>query len=256
MLRTPSGLKYFLSGKGPQTVICHPSLGLGRFLFYRLIPPLSRQYTVITYDPRGIGENEALEPDLGAWVDDVGELMGIVTGPCHLMGVSLGTWVMSRAAVRWPERVAGLILMGTTPGFASGETMVQARREELGRVTMEQFARTYADGTLTEYADPEVKEQLFDDLKQRDAAKYLKAMAEIYLVDNRSAFAAIAAQTLIIAGAKDERTPPRMADEAGELIAHSTVRVLPNAGHLALLDQPERVQELVEAFLASREIDD
>jgi len=97
MERTNRGLKYFVLGDGPEALICHPSLGLGRFLFYRLIPPLSRQFTVISYDPRGIGDNAQLEPALDAWVDDVGDLMELMGKPAYLMGVSLGTWVMARA---------------------------------------------------------------------------------------------------------------------------------------------------------------
>ena len=66
MLRTKQGLKYFAMGDGPEAVVCHPSLGLGRFLFYRLVPPLSRRYRVVTYDPRGVGENAAFAPELDA----------------------------------------------------------------------------------------------------------------------------------------------------------------------------------------------
>lgn len=256
VLRSASGLKYFEMGKGSQTIIFHPSLGLGRFLFYRMIPPLSRQYRVVAFDPRGFGDNGALDPNLEDWVADVGALMAAASGPCHLIGVSLGTWVMSRAAVRWPERVGRLVLMGTTPGFTGGVEAVAARRRTFEETTMDAFARDYAQSTLTRFADAEVVEQLVEDLKRADPDKYLEAMAAIYLVDNRSIFDQVSAPTLIIAGALDKRTPPTAAEQAARLIPGSSLRVLPNAGHLALLDQPLRVQELVEAFFNGVETDD
>ncbi|PSR22268.1 MAG: alpha/beta hydrolase [Sulfobacillus acidophilus] len=245
-----------MAGDGPEAVICHPSLGLGRFLFYRLIPPLSRHYTVISYDPRGVGENQALEPNLEDWVKDVGDLMALAQKPCHLVGVSLGTWVMARAAVRWPDAVRRLVLIGATPGFADGKALVESRRQQLAQTSMAEFARQYASQTLTAFAEEEVKEQLTADLQTQSAEAYLKAMAEIYFVDNVSTYAAVQTPTLVLVGSQDERTPPDRADAVAELLGHGSVRVVANAGHLALLDQPRRVAELIEEFLASGVVDD
>ncbi len=255
MLRTQNGVKYFSMGDGPEAVICHPSLGLGRFLFYRLLPVLSRHYRVVTYDPRGVGENAALEPDLEAWVGDVGDLLNEVDRPAHLLGVSLGTWVMARAAVRWPDKIRRLVLIGATPGFQDGETAVEQRRQELAAIPMDEFSRRYADATLTPFADPEVKEQLVADMRTMDADNYLQAMAAIYLASNRRVFQELTHDTLFVVGNHDTRTSPRMADEAAHLTSRGRVHVVPDAGHLALLDQPQRVQELIEAFLAAGRVE-
>lgn len=251
MERTPSGLKYFVMGDGPYAVICHPSLGLGRFLFSRLLPPLSRDYQVFAYDPRGVGENREMEPSLDAWVLDVGELMDIADRPVHLIGVSLGTWVMARVAARWPERVGRLVLMGTTPGFDEGAQQVEARRQELTNLGMDAYARQYAEATLLARVDSEVREQLMEDLKSTDVASYLQAMAAIYLVGNQKVFPRISCDTLIMNGSLDRRTTPLQADLAQALIPHSQVRILPEAGHLALLDQPGRVEDVIREFLAT-----
>lgn len=256
MERTVGGLKYFAMGDGPEAVICHPSLGLGRFLFYRLILGLSRHFRVMSYDPRGIGENAALAPDLEAWVEDVGDLMTLAGTRCHLIGVSLGTWVMSRAAVRWPDRTGRLVMMGTTPGFSNGASLVDARRRELATISMADFAQQYADATLTRFADSDIKQQLVMDLRGADADKYLASMAAIYLTDNTAVFEAVKAETLVVVGSLDARTPPQMADRAAQLIPESAVRIIPDAGHLALLDQPIRVQELIESFLRTGTIND
>ncbi len=256
MLRTENGLKYCMTGDGPQAVICHPSLGLGRFLFYRLIPPLSRHYTVISYDPRGVGENQVFEPDLEAWVNDVGDLMALAQKPCHLVGVSLGTWVMARAAARWPNSVSRLVLIGATPGFADGKAAIESRRQQLAEMPMTEFARQYASQTLTAFAAEEVQEQLAADLQTQSPQAYLKAMSAIYLEDNVSTFAAVQAPTLVLVGSQDGRTPPTMADAAADLLPRGSVRVVANAGHLALLDQPRRVAELIEEFLQTGIVDD
>lgn len=146
--RTSEGIKYWVMGDGPEAVFCHPSLGLGRFLFHRLIPPLSRHYTVVTWDPRGIGDNAGYVPRLTDWVKDVVSMMDEVGKPAHLIGVSLGTWVMPRVALARPEAVQKLVMIGATPGFAGGEEQVAARRQEIEQMGMAAFARQYAEGTL------------------------------------------------------------------------------------------------------------
>lgn len=256
MQRTQSGVKYFQMGDGPEAVICHPSLGLGRFLFYRLIPPLARRYRVMVLDPRGIGENARFEPTLENWVNDVGDLLTEAARPTHLVGVSLGTWVMARAQIRWPEAVHRLVLMSTTPGFADGLAAVEARRKQLAEATMESFARQYAADTLREHTDREILEQLVADMRTVDPGQYLQAMEAIYGTDNREVFRQVTAETLIVAGSNDTRTPPRMADQAAALIPASQVRILPDAGHLVLLDQPRRVEALVLRFLADGRLED
>lgn len=256
MDRADSGLKYFTMGNGSQVVICHPSLGMGRFLFNRLIPPLSRRYTVISYDPRGVGDNAHLAPTMDGWVEDVHQLLEMVGKPAHLVGVSLGTWVMARVAANWPFLVERLVLMGTTPGFADGRAVLEARTQELQNISMQQFARWYVSNTLSSDVDAEIQEQMVIELASVDPEQYLKAMQAIYLEDNRSVFPQVKVPTLILVGSQDLRTPPAMADEADGLIPGSTVHVIPNAGHLALLDQPLRVWHILESYLQFGTIDD
>lgn len=257
MLHSGAGLKYLSLGNGPDAVVCHPSLGVGRFLFHRLQPILARHFTVITYDPRGIGDNADFTPSLDDWVNDVGDLMdasGCAT--VHLVGVSLGCWVMARAAAKWPERSGRMVLMGATVGFANGAQAVAERRADLQGRSMEEFARSYVDSTLMDTVEPEVKELLVAEMQLVDPAKYLAAMQAIYLQSNEEAFAQVPCQTLILAGTRDVRTPPKEADRVAEIIPHAQVRAIPKAGHLALLDQPTRVAEWVERFLLRGQTDD
>lgn len=254
MERTSRGLKYRVTGQGEETIIFHPSLGMGRFLFYRLIPPLSRHFRVISYDPRGIGENRELAPLLEEWVQDVGDLVDMVSGPVHLVGVSLGTWVMARAARAWPERVAKLVLMGTTVGFSRGAEAVSERRDQLSQLSMPEFARLYVAQTFTPPIESEYEAQFLDELSAVSKEQYLASMEAIYLTDNRAVFSDLKVPTLILVGSRDERTTPQMADSVAALIEGSQVYVIPRAGHLALVEYPTRVEELIESFLLNGEL--
>lgn len=251
-MKAPNGLIYYRQGQGQETLLLHPSLGLGRFLFHRLTPLLSPLFSIITWDPRGIGDQRAVMPSLDGWIADVQTLLELVEGPVHLLGVSLGTWVMGRVAAQSVERVASLVLIGSTLGFSDGAAEVSARRQQLKEIGMAEFGRQYAAATLWHETQPEVRENLAMELAAVQPESYLASMEAIYTEENAEVFKGIACPTLILVGAADRRTPPGDADRVAETVVHSEVCVIPRAGHLAVLDQPKRVADVVSQFCRSR----
>jgi pimeloyl-ACP methyl ester carboxylesterase len=57
--------------------------------------------------------------------------------------------------------------------------------------------------------------------------------------------------TLLIWGDKDSFGPPSLAKEMAQSIPHAHAEVVPDAGHLAWLDQPDTVATLIANFLRS-----
>jgi len=241
-VQTVRGITYHAFGNGEFAVLAHPSLGLGQFLFHRIRPALSREYSVVLWDPRGVGDNGHVFPTLDDWVGDTIDILRETDKPVHLMGVSLGSWVMSRVAALNPGGlVRSLTLIGTTRGFDNAEEELRSRRLQLQNMSMMEFARNYAELTLTKYALPEVKENLILEMGQVDKEKYLQAMQAFYAVRNEEVFRQVKVPTLIMVGVEDVRTPPEEADEVQKLIDGSELKALPRCGHLAVLDQPQRV---------------
>jgi pimeloyl-ACP methyl ester carboxylesterase len=67
--------------------------------------------------------------------------------------------------------------------------------------------------------------------------------------DSSDLLAAIAAPTLVIVGADDALTPPDEARRMQEAIAGSRLVVIPGAGHIANMEQPEAFSQALGAFL-------
>jgi pimeloyl-ACP methyl ester carboxylesterase len=59
----------------------------------------------------------------------------------------------------------------------------------------------------------------------------------------------VAAPTLLVWGARDALVPPVYAEELASLLARSETVLIPDAGHLPQLQQPELVRDAVLAFL-------
>jgi len=61
----------------------------------------------------------------------------------------------------------------------------------------------------------------------------------------------IAAPTLIIAGETDVLVPPAQAEEMHKSIRGSAISVIPGAGHMAPMEQPQQVSRAIRHFLTT-----
>ena len=57
--------------------------------------------------------------------------------------------------------------------------------------------------------------------------------------------------TLILCGAEDRMTPPKLSEYLQANIPGATLEIVPRAGHMLMLEQPEYVAGLLERFLDS-----
>jgi pimeloyl-ACP methyl ester carboxylesterase len=69
--------------------------------------------------------------------------------------------------------------------------------------------------------------------------------------DSRPTLPKIKVPTLIVVGEGDQITPPDAAREMHEGIGGSKLAVIPRAGHLALLEQPEPVHTALREWAAA-----
>ena len=79
----------------------------------------------------------------------------------------------------------------------------------------------------------------------------LMAMAE--RPDSVPLLSQITCPTQIIVGELDQATPPSDAKLMAEQIPHARLTIIPNAAHLANLEQPETFNQIVSAFALNLE---
>ena len=90
------------------------------------------RFECITYDNRGSGRSGApLRPTSMAELaaDAAGLLRALGVESAHVCGLSMGGMIAQELAIRFPERVRGLVLGGTTPG---GPRAARPTLRELG----------------------------------------------------------------------------------------------------------------------------
>src|SRR6266540_5558788 len=115
-----TSLYYETVGTGPTCLVMHGGLGLDHTLRHPMLDRLGERLRLAYYDHRGNGRSgrPPLETlTMAQPADDADALAGrLGAGPVLVLGWSYGGIVAQELAVRHPERVAGLVLVGTTPG--------------------------------------------------------------------------------------------------------------------------------------------
>src|SRR5690349_21171865 len=98
--------------------------------FYTIAPAVARRTDVVLYDLRGHGRTE--RPLDGYRIEDgVDDLVGVLDAvgieePVHLVANSYGGTIALAAALRRPDRVAGLVLIEAHPAFEGwGDEMIE-----------------------------------------------------------------------------------------------------------------------------------
>jgi pimeloyl-ACP methyl ester carboxylesterase len=242
-------LAYEVHGRdrpGTVVLLTH-GYGASRRMWDHNLPALAECGPTVAWDMRGHGESDAPDDpalysheltlgDMEALLDAVGAKTAV------LIGMSLGGFLSLALNLRRPERVTGLVLVDTGPGFRSREA-----RERWNAWARERADKLEAGGMA---ALPRGSEQRRD--QHVHGAQGLAHAARGMLVQHDAAvfesLARIAVPTLIVVGSKDLQFLPA-ADVMEKRIPGARKVVLPEAGHAANLDAPAEFNAAVSEFL-------
>jgi pimeloyl-ACP methyl ester carboxylesterase len=219
-------------------------------------------YRVITPDLRGHGRSAAPEGiyPIDDMADDVIETLDAlkITEPIVLGGLSMGGYIALSIAVRYPKRLRGLMLLDTR---ANADTPETARvREELAQgveaaataepVLEAMLPKLFAHATRVRRAD--LIARIADRILQaspRGVAGALRGMAT--RPDRTGDLGRINVPTLVIVGQDDEVTTPSSSQAMAAAVSNAQYAEIPDAGHLAPLENPAAVNAAMLKFLGS-----
>lgn len=221
-------------GNGPAVVLVPGINGSGE-LFYRQVPRLDRFYTVASYSLRDEAESlDQLDADLALVVDTVAP----VERRAIVIGESFGGAVALTFALRYPERVAALVIVNS---FAHFEPQMRLRLGIAGATLVPWGAMSaLRHVTASRLHSPhtgrvEIKQfiQLTANASRRG---YLNRLKLLRRFDVRERLHAIAAPTLFVAAECDRLVPAvEQARLMTSRVPSSTMRILEGHGHICLI---------------------
>jgi len=223
---------------------------------WRWQAPLARAVRLITPDLRGFGESEGAPSSVDELAEDVHALVeSLAPDRCVLGGFSMGGYVLFRYLARHPDRLTAVLLLDTRAEADTPEGR-QRRYDAIARIEREgpagyldDFVKlTVSPKTLETRADlVQTVRMLMEGGRPASLTGALRAMAE--RPDSTPLLSSIRLPTLIVVGADDKATPVESARRMHEAISGSEMVTIPDAGHVANLEQPERFNTAVLQFL-------
>jgi 3-oxoadipate enol-lactonase len=211
---------------------------------------LAEHFRVVRFDHPGHGGSPT-EPaprtiaDLGARVLSL--LDDAAIGRVSYVGLSLGGMVGMWLAAHAPQRIDRLALLCTSAQLGPPEywhlraeaVTAQGMDTIVDSVPVRWFTPAFRSG------HPAVYEGYRDMLRSSKPDGYAACCEVIAAMDLRADLRRIQADTLVIAGADDEAIPVTHAAAIAEAIPRSRLEVVSDAAHLANVEQPAQITELL-----------
>ncbi|GHA75326.1 alpha/beta fold hydrolase [Streptomyces termitum] len=258
MSETPTHtLQYRVDGpEDAPVLVLGPSLGTTFHMWDRQIPDLIRERRVVRFDLPGHGGAPAQPFTSVAELGDrlLAVLDGLGVQRFGYAGCSLGGAVGLDLALRAPHRVASLALVATAPRFGTADEFRQ--RGVMVRTNgLEPVARTAPEQWFTPHFaanQPAIVDWAVQMVRTTDAGCYVAACEALAVFDVRAALGSIGVPALVLVGSEDRVTGPAEARTLVAGIADAKLAVVPGASHLAPVEQPAAVTDLLlEHFSAT-----
>ncbi len=249
-------INYKLEGsQDAPTVTLSNSLLTNYTMWDAQMPVLTEKYRVLRYDTRGHGGSqvtpgpysfELLTEDAYA----LHQALGI--GKTHFVGLSMGGMIGQLLAAKYRDLLLSVTLCDTSSRMPHPEIWDD-------RIAAAQSGGIEAvvDGTLERWFTPAMKEREPGEIG-RVAAMIRGTTVDgfcanchaIKALDQTGILSGISTPTLIIVGAEDPATTPEMSRTIHAEIAGSELAILPDAAHLANIEQPAAFNDVLTNFLA------
>jgi 3-oxoadipate enol-lactonase len=252
-------LNWLQEGSGPALVLSH-ALGLDLRMYDAAAAILKDRYTVLRYDHRGHGQSEVVPGPytLDMLADDAAQLISErFNGPVHFAGISMGGMTAQALAARHPQLVKSAVVANSASWYdEAARSMWQARVATV--LDPDKGIAAISDGAMQRWFTPEFRANnpaaiaaWRTRLKSRDPAAYAASCDAVCNIDFRASNTTIACPVLVIAGSRDEATPPALSDVIHKAIPGSVLRSM-DAAHISAIEQPEVFARLLDEFFSSQ----
>lgn len=240
-------------GAGKPAIVYSNSLGTDFRIWDAVVARLGDRFRHIRYDKRGHGLSEAT-PAPYAMDDHVGDLESLLdhlgVKACAVIGLSVGGVIAQGLAAKRPDLVKGMVLMDTAHKIGTAEMWNQ----RIDGVTKGGIA-SLADAIMQRWFTPAYRSPDNADfvgytamLTRTTVDGYAGTCAALRDTDYTEQTRALSLPVLAIVGDQDGSTPPDLVRSTADLIRGARFRIIPDAGHLPCIEQPQAVANLVGNF--------
>ena len=236
-------------------VVLSNSLGTDLSMWEPQVAALAHDFHVLRYDARGHGRSSlgtapvTLER-LGR--DVVGLLDALAIPRAHFCGISMGGMTGQWLGIHQPQCLDRLVLANTAARIGTVESWsaraAQVRQEGIDGVADGAADRWFTPGFIAR--EPHVVGRMIAHLREQDPAGYAACCDALAQADLRGDVGAIAAPTLVVAGAHDPVTTVDDGKWLADKVPGATLAVVP-ASHISNIEAAQAFTDAVLRFLSA-----
>ncbi|WP_028935674.1 alpha/beta fold hydrolase [Pseudonocardia spinosispora] len=246
-------ISYAMDGpsSAPAIVLLH-SLATRGAVWRPVMAELSGSFRMLVPDTRGHGDS-APAPEMGVddWVSDIDRVLDDAgVDRAALVGVSMGgIQALAYAAAR-PDRVSALVVADSfaalPPAVALARISAMVAHAESAPMT--EVAAKYLIDTFEDPTSPGAS-AVASAMGEMKRDSYLGAVRACFGADVTDRLAEVVAPTLVLWGDRDHKTPKPLSEAIRDGVRDGRLEVVPDAGHLSNVENPEAFARAVRTFL-------
>lgn len=257
-------IHYETYGRGRPVLLLHGWLGSWN-LWRETIEILGKEYRTYAIDFYGFGESGASSPDAYK-VDNYVELvyqfmdkLGIVKAP--LIGHSMGGTVSLSTAIRYPEKVVKVCVIGSPIAGNSLNFLLKmsgypivARIFWISPFLLKVFLGGYS--YLMAKDGRRMSSMISKDISQITVNSFFQSIGTLRETDLRPRLSEIKVPTLGIYGKRDIIVNPNQNEILKKGVKDAQIAWYPDAGHFPMIDTPERFINDLRSFLQGKPLEE
>lgn len=256
-LSTRVTVEYIESGAlaGTPLVLLH-GLSDSWHSFLPLLPHVPQDMRAVAFTQRGHGQSSKPRGDYSLDVlvkDAIAFLDAMHIERAVIAGHSMGAAVAALLAAKYPERVAGLALLGAFADFRGNAGVVELRQDvrDLSDPIDPEFARAFQVSTIARMIDDEFIDLVVGDSQALPAHAWRALVDGFMACDLPACFGRIEAPTSLVWGDCDVFVPRSDQDRMLSIIKRAQFYTLDDTGHAVHWDRPGETASIIKALVAN-----
>lgn len=246
---------YREAGSGPPLVLLHGFLCDSR-CWRPQLSNLSDSFHVVAWDAPGAGAS-ADPPETFTTASYANCLAGFLDAlgieRAHVLGLSWGGILAQEFFRLHPARLGSLVLADTYAGW-KGSLPEAAWKERLATCLRDaggppdDLVAKFVPGVFTAAAPPSLRDEFSAIVAEFHPVGFRLMSLSSAEADMRDLLPRIDVRTLLLWGEDDRRSPPDVAAQFHAAIPGAELAIIPDAGHLSNMEQPETFSGHVRRF--------
>ncbi|HZW19691.1 alpha/beta fold hydrolase [Noviherbaspirillum sp.] len=252
---------HYLDGGSGETLVLLHGIFAEKDHWVDFARPLTGSYRVLVPDLPGFGESSRLDSHSYTYDAQTERLKALLdtlgVTRAHLAGNSMGGTIAALFAIRYPERVASVALIGAPHGIRSPKASGMDRQIEAGKSPLvTRDAREFEAMLSLVFAERPFLPYPILHAAQENAVRNADSNLRLWHAQLKDRFlldgqiGGLGARTLVLWGSSDQVFDASGAEVLKKRLKNAEVHVLPGIGHLPMMEAPKETAGMYARFLA------